>query len=83
MSFIGLLLLFIFINLALTTVLGLLGLPTFVIDIIVSFVMAFIFSFIRHDKSRGPFYKDIVFHRNFAMVFIILLALSYVTGLLL
>jgi len=83
MSFIGLLLLFIFINLALTTVLGLLGLPTFVIDSIVSFVMAFIVSFIRHDKSRGPFYKDIVFHRNFAMVFIILLALSYVTGLLL
>ncbi|MCK7473066.1 MAG: hypothetical protein MZV49_05330 [Rhodopseudomonas palustris] len=84
MKFLGLLILFIVIDLAITTVLGLLGTPSFIINVIVSFVMAFIFSVLRHDKTRGPFYKDIGFHRNFAMVFILLLlAVTYVIGLLL
>ena len=83
MSFLGMLLLFIAIDFGITVVLSLFGTPSFVIDIIVSFVMAFLFSFFRHDKSSGPFFKSLSFHRNLAMVFIILLSLSYLMGYLL
>jgi len=82
-SFLGMLLIFIAIDFAITVVLSLFGTPSFVIDIIVSFVMAFLFSYFRHDKRSGPFIKSISFHRSFATVFIILLALSYVMGHLL
>lgn len=80
MGFLGTLLLFIVIDMVITVVLRLLGVPYYVIDIAVSLVMAFIFAAIRHDKTRGPFLKDVTFHRNFAMLFIILLAISLITG---
>ncbi len=80
MAFFGTLLLFIVIDMVITIVLRLLGVPYYVIDIVVSLLMAFIFAYIRHDKTRGPFIKDVTFHRNFAILFIILLAISLIFG---
>ncbi|MFA5235920.1 MAG: hypothetical protein WC399_03675 [Bacilli bacterium] len=80
MGYLGTFLLFIVIDMVITFVLRLLGVPYYVIDIVVALVMAFIFAFIRHDKRRGPFLKDVTFHRNFATLFIILLAISFLIG---
>jgi hypothetical protein len=71
------------VDMTVTFILRLLNVPYFIIDIVVAFIMAFIFAFIRHDRRLGPFYKDMMFHRNFAMLFIVLLMISYVMGYLL
>ncbi len=81
MGFLGTLLLFIVIDMGITLLLGLLGTPIFIIDITVSLVMAFVFALFRHDRRLGPFYKNPMFHRNLALVFIVLLGISYITGI--
>lgn len=82
MGFFTTLLLFILIDMAVTFVLRLLGVPFFVIDISVAFIMAFIFALLRHDRRLGPFYRNPMFHRHFATLFIIMLAISYIMGYL-
>ncbi len=80
MGFLGTLLLFILVDLAITFLLRLLGVPYFVIDIVVAFVMAFLFAYLRRERTSVPFYKNLSFHRNFATIFIVLLAISYIFG---
>ena len=83
MGFLGTLLLFIFVDMAITFILRLFEVPFFIIDIAVAFVMALIFALLRHDRRLGPFYKNQMFHRNFATLFILLLTISYIMGHLL
>lgn len=80
MGFLTTLLIFIAVDMVITFLLRLAGVPYFAIDIAVALVMAFIFSLWRHDRRLGPFYKNMMFHRNFAMTFIILLTISYLFG---
>ena len=80
MRFIATLLIFIAVDLIVTFILRIFGVPYFAIDIAVALIMAFIFSLWRHDRRLGPFYKNMMFHRNLAMTFIILLTISYIFG---
>ena len=82
MGIIGLLILFFLIDFFITSFLSILGTPRFLIDIIVAFVLAFLYSFIR-NRGGEPFYQKKQFHQNFATIFVILLAISLIFGYLL
>jgi hypothetical protein len=82
MSFLFIFLLFIIIQVGISVLLGLFGVPPFAIDIVVSFASALLIAFLTTMRAGVPFYRNIRFHRNLVIVFIILLGLRYVLGYL-
>lgn len=50
------------------------GVDIRIVDIIVSFTIAFIFAYM---NSRKPVWANIQFHKNFAFIFIVLLTLRF------
>jgi hypothetical protein len=82
MSFLLIFILLIIIQVGLSVLLGLFGAPVFAIDIVVSFASAFLISFLTTMRGGIPFYRNERFHRNFVIIFIILLGLRYLFGYL-
>ena len=74
MGFFVSLIIFIAIDALITSILVAFGVALPIVDIAVSFTVAFVFA---HMNSQKPVLRNVQFHRNFAFIFVILLLMRY------
>lgn len=78
MSYFIILVIVIVLQYALQFVLGGLGLPGITIELIINFVLGFIFSLINYRGRKKDAFKDIRFHRSVFIYFLIFTVISLV-----
>ncbi len=63
-------------------VLTYLGLSYIVVELIIDLILAFLFSFVSYRGVKKDAIKDVNFHKNVAIYFVILIVFSLLWGLL-
>lgn len=58
--------------------LGSLGLPAITIELVINFVIAFLFSLINYRGSKKEALKDVSFHKNVFIYFIVFTVISFI-----
>ena len=71
------------INFAVSFILSSLGVQIYIIDIVTNFVLALVFSIINFRKDPEGILRNPRFHKSFAILFIVLLAVTFILGYLL
>ncbi|MFZ9139233.1 MAG: hypothetical protein ACO207_02165 [Bacilli bacterium] len=74
MGFFVSLLIFIAIDALVSSVLVAFGVALPIVDLVVSFTVAFVFAYM---NSQKPVLRNIQFHKNFAFIFVVLLLMRY------
>jgi len=74
MSFFVSLIIFIAIDALVSSVLVAFGVALPIVDLVVSLTVAFVFAFM---NSQKPVLTNIQFHKNFALIFVVLLLMRY------
>jgi hypothetical protein len=74
MGFFVSLIIFIAIDALVSSVLVAFGVSLPIVDMVVSFIVAFVFAYM---NSQKPVLKNIQFHKNFAFIFVVLLLMRY------
>ncbi len=71
------------INFGVSILLSSLGVQIYIIDIVTNFVLALVFSIINFRKDPEGMLRNPRFHKSFATLFIVLLAVTFILGYLL
>ncbi len=74
MGFFVSLIIFIAIDALVSSVLVAFGVSLPIVDVVVSFTVAFVFAYM---NSQKPVLRNIQFHKNFAFIFVVLLLMRY------
>ena len=74
MGFFVSLIIFIAIDALVSSVLVAFGVSLPIVDMVVSFIVAFVFTYM---NSQKPVLRNIQFHKNFAFIFVVLLLMRY------
>ncbi len=80
MGLLGSLLICLAINFIISFVLSGFGVDLYIIDIVTSFVLALVFSIMNFRKDPDGIFKNPRFHKSFAILFVILLAVTFLLG---
>ena len=74
MGFFVSLIIFFAIDALVSSVLVAFGVSLPIVDMVVSFIVAFVFAYMNSEK---PVLRNIQFHKNFAFIFVVLLLMRY------
>ena len=78
MNFWRMIIVFFLIQIAIGFLFNYLGLPSAIAELVIAFIVSFVYASYFHRMDSVPWFKNLAFHRTFAVTFIILLAINLV-----